>query len=180
MNEPGYILEYADFLCRLNDDRNVRALFERALSLLPPEKSVEVWNRFVKFEQMYGDLASILKVEQRRKEALSGTGEDGSKALESTLHDVVTRYNFIDLWPCSSKELDRLARQEWLARNIDKKADNFFILNGTNALDKVSGGQVDKSNSQPSKVVYPDASRMVVCEPRQTNEQVHVINRTTT
>lgn len=34
---------YADFLCRLNDDRNVRALFERALSLLPPEKSVEVW-----------------------------------------------------------------------------------------------------------------------------------------
>ncbi|KAG0481583.1 hypothetical protein HPP92_012441 [Vanilla planifolia] len=172
MNEPGYILEYADFLCRLNDDRNVRALFERALSLLPPEKSVEVWNRFVKFEQMYGDLASILKVEQRRKEALSGTSEDGSKALESTLHDVVTRYNFIDLWPCSSKELDRLARQEWLARNIDKKADNFFILNGTNALDKVSGGQADKSNSQPSKVVYPDASRMVVCEPRQTNEQL--------
>jgi len=42
MQEPGYILEYADFLCRLNDDRNVRALFERALSLLPPEKSTEV------------------------------------------------------------------------------------------------------------------------------------------
>jgi Suppressor of forked protein (Suf) len=34
---------YADFLCKLNDDRNVRALFERALSLLPSEKSVEVW-----------------------------------------------------------------------------------------------------------------------------------------
>ena len=33
---------YAAFLCRLNDDRNVRALFERALSLLPPEESVEV------------------------------------------------------------------------------------------------------------------------------------------
>jgi cleavage stimulation factor subunit 3 len=42
MHEPGYILEYADFLCRLNDDRNVRALFERALSLLPPEESIEV------------------------------------------------------------------------------------------------------------------------------------------
>lgn len=35
---------YADFLCRLNDDRNVRALFERALSSLPPEQSVEVWS----------------------------------------------------------------------------------------------------------------------------------------
>lgn len=33
---------YADFLSRLNDDRNVRALFERALSSLPPEESVEV------------------------------------------------------------------------------------------------------------------------------------------
>ncbi|GJN18434.1 hypothetical protein PR202_gb05597 [Eleusine coracana subsp. coracana] len=52
---------YADFLCRLNDDRNVRALFERALSLLPPEESVEVWKRFVQFEQTYGDLSSMLK-----------------------------------------------------------------------------------------------------------------------
>ncbi|MCD7448033.1 hypothetical protein HAX54_037346 [Datura stramonium] len=42
MHEPGYILEYADFLHRLNDDRNIRALFERALSSLPPEESVEV------------------------------------------------------------------------------------------------------------------------------------------
>lgn len=33
---------YADFLTHLNDDRNIRALFERALSSLPPEKSVEV------------------------------------------------------------------------------------------------------------------------------------------
>ncbi|GJM93962.1 hypothetical protein PR202_ga10565 [Eleusine coracana subsp. coracana] len=62
MHEPGYILEYADFLCRLNDDRNVRALFERALSLLPPEESIEVWKRFVQFEQTYGDLSSMLKL----------------------------------------------------------------------------------------------------------------------
>ncbi|KAL6002017.1 Cleavage stimulation factor subunit 77 [Asimina triloba] len=112
MHEPGYILEYADFLCRLNDDRNVRALFERALSLLPPEESVEVWKRFTQFEQTYGDLASMLKVEQRRKEALSRTGEDGLSTLEGSLHDVVSRYSFMDLWPCSAKDLDHLARQE--------------------------------------------------------------------
>ncbi|KAI0527616.1 hypothetical protein KFK09_003221 [Dendrobium nobile] len=170
MNEPGYILEYADFLCRLNDDRNVRALFERALSLLPPENSEEVWKQFAKFEQTYGDLASILKVEQRRKEALSGAGEEDSSALESTLHDVVSRYNFMDLWPCSSKELDHLARQEWLARTIDKKADKSFLLNGTNALAKVSMGQVSKVYSQSAKISYPDTSRMVIYDPRQTNE----------
>lgn len=39
---------YADFLSRMNDDRNIRALFERALSSLPPEESVEVvsWKHF--------------------------------------------------------------------------------------------------------------------------------------
>jgi cleavage stimulation factor subunit 3 len=46
----------------MNDDRNVRVLFERALSVLPPEESAEVWNRFLAFEQMYGDLVSMLKV----------------------------------------------------------------------------------------------------------------------
>lgn len=172
MNEPGYILEYADFLCRLNDDRNVRALFERALSLLPPENSGEVWKQFVKFEQTYGDLASILKVELRRKEALFGTGEEDSSALESSLNDVVSRYNFMDLWPCSSKELDHLARQEWLARSIDKKANKSALLHGTNALDKVSMGQVNKVYSQSSKVVYPDTSRMVVYDPRQIHGEI--------
>ena len=33
---------YADFLTRLNDDQNIRALFERSLSTLRPEESVEV------------------------------------------------------------------------------------------------------------------------------------------
>ncbi|XP_073292716.1 uncharacterized protein [Primulina huaijiensis] len=42
MHEPGYILEYADFLCHLSDDRNIRALFERALSSLLPDESVEL------------------------------------------------------------------------------------------------------------------------------------------
>ncbi|KAJ4830006.1 Cleavage stimulation factor subunit 77 [Turnera subulata] len=112
MHEPVYILEYVDFLSRLNDDRNIRALFERALSSLPPEESVEVWKRFTQFEQTYGDLTSMLKVEQRRKEALSRTSEDGPSALEGSLQDVVSRYSFMDLWPCSSKDLDHFARQE--------------------------------------------------------------------
>ncbi|KAI3870583.1 hypothetical protein MKX03_022776 [Papaver bracteatum] len=97
MHEPDYILEYADFLCRLNDDTNVRALFERALNSLPPEKSVEVWKRYTQFEQTYGNLASILKVEHRRKEALSG--EDGSSTFECSLPDVVSRYSFMGLRP---------------------------------------------------------------------------------
>ena len=40
------------------------------------------------------------------------TSEDVLSASENTLHDVVSRYSFMDLWPCSSKELDYLVRQE--------------------------------------------------------------------
>ncbi|KAK1358777.1 Cleavage stimulation factor subunit 3 [Heracleum sosnowskyi] len=166
MQEPGYILEYADFLSRLNDDRNIRALFERALSALPPEKSVEVWKRFTQFEQTYGDLASMLKVEQRRKEALSGTGEESASALESSLQEVVSRYSFMDLWPCSSNDLDNLVRQEWLSKNIKKKNERISLSNGAAQTDKASSGVATGSN-QSTKVIYPDTSRMMVYDPRQ-------------
>ncbi|KAL8097037.1 cleavage stimulation factor subunit 77 [Apium graveolens] len=166
MQEPGYILEYADFLTRLNDDRNIRALFERALSSLPPEKSVEVWKRFSQFEQTYGDLASMLKVEQRRKEALSGTGEESASALESSLQEVVSRYSFMDLWPCSSNDLDNLVRQEWLSKNIKKKNEKVSLSNGATLTDKTSSGLATSSN-QSTKVIYPDTSRMMVYDPRQ-------------
>lgn len=171
MHEPAYILEYADFLCRLNDDINVRALFERALSLLPPEESTEVWNRFIKFEQTYGDLTSMLKVEQRRKEALSRTGEEGSTALEGSLLDVVSRYSFMDLWPCSSRDLDHIARQEWLAKNMNGKSEKAFIAqpSGMSGFDKNSFGQGEniKSLASSAKIVRPDLSRMVIYDPRQ-------------
>ncbi|XP_015056273.1 cleavage stimulation factor subunit 77 isoform X2 [Solanum pennellii] len=166
MHEPGYILEYADFLYRLNDDRNIRALFERALSSLPPEESVEVWKKFTQFEQTYGDLASMLKVEQRRKEALSRTGDDGASELESSLHDVVSRYSFMDLWPCSSNDLDHLARQEWLARNINKKTDKPTLGIEAGSEDKTTSG-VSSNTNPPAKVVYPDTSKMTVYDPRQ-------------
>lgn len=166
MHEPGYILEYADFLSRLNDDRNIRALFERALSSLPPEESVEVWKRFSQFEQTYGDLTSMLKVEERRKEALSRTGEEGASTLENSLQDVVSRYSFMDLWPCSSKDMDHLARQEWLSKNVNKKVEKAALANGAGSADKSSSGLTTNPNSS-AKVIYPDTSRMVVYDPRQ-------------
>ncbi|XP_021592006.1 cleavage stimulation factor subunit 77 isoform X4 [Manihot esculenta] len=169
MHEPVYILEYADFLSRLNDDRNIRALFERALSSLPPEESVEIWKRFTLFEQTYGDLASMLKVEQRRKEALSRSGEDGGSTLESSLQEVVSRYSFMDLWPCSSKDLDHLSCQEWLAKNISKKMEKSAVSNGLGIVDKDSTGLTSNS-AVSTKVIYPDTSCMVIYEPRQKHE----------
>jgi cleavage stimulation factor subunit 3 len=161
MSEPVYILKYADFLTRLNDDRNIRALFERALSTLPVEDSAEVWKRFIQFEQTYGDLASILKVEQRMKEALSGKGEEGSSPPESSLQDVVSRYSYMDLWPCTSNDLDHLARQELLVKNLNKKAGKTNLPHVPAAIGSVASS---------SKVVYPDTSQMVVQDPTKKSE----------
>ncbi|KAI3954433.1 hypothetical protein MKW92_001928 [Papaver armeniacum] len=164
MHEPHYILEYADFLCRLNDDKNVRALFERALSSLPPEKSVEVWKRYTQFEQTYGNLASILKVEQRRKEALSRIGEDGSSAFAGSLHDVVSRYSFMGLSPCSSKDLDYLARQNLLVKNINKKAEKSVLPNGVNNA-KTSATTAKDAALLPNTTESPATSNSLLPAP---------------
>ncbi|KAI3957936.1 hypothetical protein MKW92_011633 [Papaver armeniacum] len=169
MHEPEYILEYVDFLCRLNDDKNVRALFERALSSLPPEKSVEVWKRYIQFEQTYGNLASILKVEQRRREALSRIGEDGSSAFAGSLHDVVSRYSFMGLSPCSSKDLEYMARQDLLVKNINKKAEKSVLSNGVNDA---------KTSTTSAKINYPDTSRMIIYDSRQKQDAALLPNTT--
>ncbi|VFQ65806.1 unnamed protein product [Cuscuta campestris] len=158
MHEPDYILEYADFLSCLNDDINIRALFERALSSLPPTDSLEVWKRFTQFEQTYGDLASMLRVEERRKEALSRTVDGETPILESSLQDIVSRYSFKDLCPCSSKALDHLSQQEMLVRNMNKKVDK-----STPAAD----ADVSMPNANPAKLVHPDTSKMAIYNPKQ-------------
>ncbi|CAN0877139.1 Cleavage stimulation factor subunit 77 [Linum grandiflorum] len=175
MQEPAYILEYVDFLYRMNDDRNIRALFERALSSLPLEKSVEVWKRFVQFEQTYGDLASMLKVEQRRKEAFSNVDDDSGSVMDGSLQEVVARYSFMDLSPCGPKDIDQLARQEWLVKNMGKKSG--MMSNGPSKgasafpqsvrPEKAPPGNLASNSNLSTKVVDSDHSRMVAYDPRQ-------------
>lgn len=56
--------------------------------------------------------------------------ENGEANLENTLHDVISRYSFMDLWPCSTKDLDHLSRQEVLASNLNKcsRIHIFFLM----------------------------------------------------
>ncbi|KAF8395611.1 hypothetical protein HHK36_019561 [Tetracentron sinense] len=140
MHEPGYILEDS---CRLAQSSSIsdHLIYSREAE----------------------------QVEQRRKEALSRTGEEGSSALEGSLHDVVSRYSFMDLWPCSSRDLDHLAREEWLAKNSNKKSDKSSLPNGANSIEKGSLGLTTNSQTTAAsaKVVYPDTSRMVIYDPRQ-------------
>ncbi|XP_043289608.1 protein suppressor of forked isoform X2 [Venturia canescens] len=102
-DNPEYILCYIDYLSHLNEDNNTRVLFERVLSSgsLEPEKSVDIWNRFLEFESNIGDLASIVKVEKRRSAVLEKLKEFEGKETAQ----LVDRYKFLDLYPCTTMEL---------------------------------------------------------------------------
>lgn len=88
---------------KFTEDNNTRVLFERVLSSgsLDAEKSVDIWNRFLEFESNIGDLTSIVKVEKRRCAVLQGIKEFEGKETAQ----LVDRYKFLDLYPCSNAEL---------------------------------------------------------------------------
>ncbi|KAL5010433.1 hypothetical protein ScPMuIL_012738 [Solemya velum] len=105
---PEYVLCYIDFMSHLNEDNNTRVLYERVLSSapstqsIPPEKSIEIWSRFLAFESQVGDLASILKVEKRRGQAIEKVQEFEGK--ETAL--LIDRYKYMQLFPCTQMELN--------------------------------------------------------------------------
>ncbi|KAF9160165.1 mRNA 3'-end-processing protein rna14 [Actinomortierella ambigua] len=67
-DEPRYVLHYLEYLIQLNDDSNTRALFERALIGMSPDKARPLWEMFSEYENKFGDLTAIMKVEKRRRE----------------------------------------------------------------------------------------------------------------
>ncbi|EFJ31023.1 hypothetical protein SELMODRAFT_270661 [Selaginella moellendorffii] len=169
IHEPSYVTEYADFLCRLNDDRNVRALFERALNVLPAEESVEVWNRFLAFEQMYGDIPSMLKVAQRRKEALTGDDGVAVASSESSMQQLISRYRFLDLWPCSSQDLDHLAQQQIMLQKLEEKQL---------AIGNVQGAKKSQNSvaTPPKNLIRPDVSQMTPYDPKPAGNDALVLS----
>nr|CAG8597475.1 9724_t:CDS:10 [Entrophospora candida] len=66
INDPDYVVQYLDFLISLNDDNNALALFERALLSIPSDKAKILWKKFSDYENNYGDLASIYKINERQ------------------------------------------------------------------------------------------------------------------
>ncbi|ETI36450.1 hypothetical protein, variant 1 [Phytophthora nicotianae P1569] len=102
IQEPAYVLCYLDFLGHLNDDNNMRSLFEKVLSVMPSEVSRPIWDRYVEFEHTMvasgGDLATVAKVEARRAMAFPDESFVEMKGLLSIAH----RYSFLDLRPPTS------------------------------------------------------------------------------
>ncbi|TMW66509.1 hypothetical protein Poli38472_004274 [Pythium oligandrum] len=104
IHEPDYVLCYLDFLGHLNDDNNMRSLFEKVLAVMPPELSRPIWDRYVEFEHTMvangGDLATVAKVEARRALAFPDASHVEIKGLLSITH----RYSFLNLRPPSTSD----------------------------------------------------------------------------
>ncbi|PRD36893.1 UNVERIFIED_CONTAM: Cleavage stimulation factor subunit 3 [Trichonephila clavipes] len=151
-DNPDYILCYIDYLSHLNDDNNTRVLFERVLSSgsLPPERQIEIWNKFLEFESNVGDLASILKVEKRRAAVIEQLKEFEGK--ETAL--LVDRYKFQDLYPCSASELKSIGYKEIAKQHVSNLPSSMpqFL-------------EDDKDRKPPFPT--PDPLQMIPYKPRQ-------------
>lgn len=148
---PEYVMCYIDYLSHLNEDNNTRVLFERVLSSggLTPQLSVEVWNRFLEFESNIGDLSSIVKVERRRSAVLEKLKEFEGKETAQ----LVDRYKFLNLYPCSSAELKSIGYTE---------TDG--ILNPLS--NKLPAATPADAPEQPHQLPRPDFAQMIPYKPK--------------
>uniref|UniRef100_A0A2H1WFW9 SFRICE_002500 n=1 Tax=Spodoptera frugiperda TaxID=7108 RepID=A0A2H1WFW9_SPOFR len=159
---PEYVLCYIDYLSHLNEDNNTRVLFERVLSSgsLKPESQVDIWNRFLEFESNIGDLVSIVKVEKRRQAVLEKIKEFEGKETAQ----LVDRYKFLDLYPCSIAELKSIGYTE-----VASMSNKSWALGGPLAgispeLAAVILGQ--KDNDPNKDIARPDTSQMIPYKPK--------------
>eukprot|EP00897_Mesotaenium_endlicherianum_P004112 jgi/Mesen1/3729/ME000203S02819 len=175
IHEPAYIVEYADFLAGANDERNMRALFERALSVLPADKSKEVWNKYVECERHFGDLASLLRVEQRRRDALRPTShhdDDDGFVQSPGLHAVAARYSFRDLWPCTPPQLAHLNALQALTGVGGQESKVTAVTHLPSSVKLSQPPRIPVPASTGASMggrcmCRPDVSQMVIYDPRQ-------------
>lgn len=164
-----FVLAYLDYLSHLNEDNNTRVLFERILTAgsLSPQKSMEVWNKFLEFESNIGDLAGVIKVEKRRAQVLEDAGVWRGESRQTC--QVIDRYRFMTLLPLTLTELKSIGYQ-------DSYDSDFHRGPGgsggplTAGLSKKTAGLANGSlvgpAVDPDHIPRPDFSQMVPFKPK--------------
>ncbi|XP_076467376.1 cleavage stimulation factor subunit 3-like [Babylonia areolata] len=157
---PEYALCYIEFMSHLNEDNNTRVLFERILSSghVPPEKSTDIWSRFLAFESQVGDLASIVKVEKRRAQTIEKVQEYEGK--ETAL--LIDRYKYLDLLPCSDSELRAIGYMDLLRHNVVQLP---AALAASSLLQNPIVDEEPEEAKRP-RFVKPDFDQMLPFKPR--------------
>lgn len=107
ITEIEYVVNYLDFLSHLNEDNNMRSLFEKVLSVLDVAKSQPIWSRYIHFELFCastgGNLETVQKLERRRAEAFAALAKENNEKSKigllalSGLPSIAHRYEFLNL-----------------------------------------------------------------------------------
>ncbi|PAV61630.1 hypothetical protein WR25_00658 [Diploscapter pachys] len=137
-DDPDYACAYVEFLTHLNEDNNTRVVFERILTSgsMPPERSGEIWDRYLEFETLVGDLTSTLKVDQRRRETLKNDAEVPQTNM------IIDRYKFMNLMPCTIEQL------KMMGYNKQYKPSSSTASNGMIGS-SISNGSYGAAPNQP-------------------------------
>lgn len=160
---PEYVLSYIDYMSHLNEDNNTRVLFERVLSSnqLAPEKSLEIWRRFLEFESNIGDLQSVGKVEKRRLQTIQQLKDCDIR--ETSL--LIDRYKYADLYPCSFSELRSLGYKEYRCPTATS-ATSALVPAGDSKL-QAAARPDEEDGGKMSSLPRPDVQQMIPFKPKQ-------------
>jgi len=119
---------------------------------LPEEKTIDIWNKFLEFESSIGDLSSIIKTEKRRSAVLNQIKEfDGRETAQ-----IIDRYRFQNLYPCSNYELKSIGYNEVLA----------LSSNPNKQLLPVAAENAETEEDEEDKIIRPDFSQMIPFKPK--------------
>ncbi|CAO3666397.1 unnamed protein product [Umbelopsis ramanniana] len=145
-DDADFVEQYLDFLIQLNDDNNTRALFERALAVMPNEKAGSIWRKFATYESKYGDMTGIERVEKRWRDAFPG---------ESKLSIFVERNSYLNIEAIKDLELGGRARQTKTAPPIQVPTTTTQDQNPV-VSDKRGGGKDRKGNRSLLDAYHPE------------------------
>lgn len=159
-HEPLFLNHYVNFLYHQSEDSHMRVLFEKILANLPPSQSLELWNRFIQFETICGNLEPAIKLQTRRSQRFPAMDPSGILAA-------VQRYRFLELWPCSNAELASF-------QNDFEIDDDYIIDDSDDAAKKPSNNDLLRrpnknlpSSASPSSDLTADGSSLTMPDLKQ-------------
>jgi cleavage stimulation factor subunit 3 len=120
----------------------------------------------LEFECNIGDLQSIVKVEKRRSEVLSKIKEFEGKETAQ----LVDRYKFLDLYPCTATELKSIGWENYFLRSFDSYSTDLFfryteVINITGAGKNHILQSIINSDAD-APLPTPDYSQMIPFKPK--------------
>ena len=143
-NNALFLCQYLKFMSFLNEEKNTRSLFETILAEKESNREKEekneeeareankegkengnekegkldhphlIWDLFLEFEHTFGDLQSIRRVEERKREALK------LNPPQAFFSDLIKQTRFLDLWPTSSHHMSLVG--ERMSQQNEKKS----------------------------------------------------------